>query len=102
MKKIEWRGPLSIKDIYNFQLGIHMYKLKLSNSIPILDHSYNTRFINNAVPSFQRLTRCMKSLTYNGPKCWNNIPINIRNSPSISSFKHKFKDHLIKLYSDAN
>ena len=34
-----------------------------------------------------------KSFSYSGPFLWNNLPISIRNVPSINAFKEKLKMH---------
>ena len=73
-----------------------MYKHYISNNIPYPSHSHDTRSRTDATLAFQRLSQCQRSLTYNGPKIWNSIPINIKNSPSISIFKNRFKHHLLE------
>ena len=40
--------------------------------------------------------RCFK---YNGPKVWNELPLNVRSAPTLSSFKSLLKHHLfLKAY----
>lgn len=90
---------LTVKDIYLFSLGIHMYKKQSSNSIILPTHSHFTRSRNNAVPTFQRLTQCQRSIKYKGPTTWNSIPLNIRQSNSLNSFKKMYKKYLINSYS---
>ena len=72
-----------------------MYKMQLMNSIVYPTHDYPTRNCNNAVPSFQRLAMCTKSLSYNGPKIFNTIPQSIRISSSLKLFKSRYKEYLV-------
>ena len=86
---------LCIKNIYKYFVGIHMYKLQLSDSLVYPAHNYSTRYSNNVIPSFQRLTQCLKSLTCNGPKIYNTIPLSIRNSQSLNVFKRRYREYLL-------
>ena len=43
---------LNLDDIYNYHLGIYMYKLELSNSLSNPQHSYCTRYGNRALSEF--------------------------------------------------
>ena len=70
---------LPIREIYEYLLDIHMFKLHSSNLLSYPDQSYNTRARNLAVPTFQRLTNTQKSVNFRGPLLWNSIPLIIRN-----------------------
>ena len=37
-----------------------------------------------------------KSLSYLGPKLWDDIPPQLKQKKSIASFKHDFKKHYLK------
>ena len=90
-------GILKIIDIHTYLSGILAYKRK--DTFSVADHSHYTR--NSAVysiPSFQRLNISQKSLSYILPVKWNDIPLNIRNSPSLSTFKKNFKLCLLSPY----
>ena len=89
---------LCISNIYRYFIGIHMFKLQLSDSLPYPDHNYQTRYRRNVLPSFQRLTSSLKSISYNGPKIYNTIPLPIRNSKTLTSFKSKYRQYLIDTY----
>ena len=89
---------LRIRDIYRLYVGIYMFKQQLSNSISYPSHAYNTRYCNDAIPSFQRLAQCNKSLSYSGPKIWNSIPVSIRNCSSVVTFKSKYKEYLVNAF----
>ena len=65
---------LKIKDVYKYQLGITMFKLSSKNSLDRPTHTYSTRGRLDAVPRFQRLGQCQRSVFYNGPKLFNIIP----------------------------
>ena len=89
---------LKLFDIYKFHVAIHMYHLQSNNSINLADHTYNTRNINNARPSFYRLAQCQRGFKYMGPSVWNEIPLGIRRSSSLVVFKRSFKKHIIDSY----
>ena len=40
----------------------------------------------------------IRSISYNGVRIWNNIPSEIRNSTSVTSFRKKFKNSLLESY----
>ena len=88
-----------------------MFKLNLSNSVSYPVHNYSTRSCHNAVPSFQRIfptysddgynkriSQCKKSLSFNGPNIWNAIPLTIRCSSTLPSFKCKYREYLLNSY----
>ena len=57
-----------------------------------MDHPHNTR--NRTaylVPRFQRLNLSQRSLSYILPFKWNEIPLNVRMSPSLNKFKKLFE-----------
>ena len=37
-----------------------------------------------------------KSLSYLGPKLWNNLPSNLKSANSANAFKHKIKNHFMQ------
>lgn len=86
---------LPIEHLYTYNLGIFMFKQHISKTITYPNHQYNTRAINNAVPKFQRLSQCQRSIHFNGPKCWNDIPSDIQSSKSLAVFKSKFREFLL-------
>ena len=43
----------------------------------------------------QNLEFSKRSFRYSGAKVWNEIPLNIRTSPTIYTFKKKLKDFLL-------
>ena len=67
-------------------------------------HSYETRSaVSRNVFSLPRyeLSFTQKSMAFSGAKIWNEIPVNIKNAPSIDSFKEKLQSILLA-YSERN
>ena len=108
---------LKISDIFIFMVCsfIHkcLYHALLSNfddwfKFSIAVHNYGTRLnfnINSGsltnnlfIPSARTSNYGMKLLKVKGPKIWNAIPVSIRNTLSLISFKKLLKDHLISDY----
>lgn len=87
---------LTVKDLYSYFIGIHMFKLHINNNIQYPSHSIITRQRTNAIIGYQRISQTKKSLNYSGPIIWNKIPLSIRNCKSLSSFKTSFKSYLLK------
>ena len=88
---------LKLEDIYNYQLGIFMFKNEISVNFE-RQHSYNTRNRNELLPQFNRLSLGQHSVFYRGPKFWNEIPIRIKNCTSIQAFKYHLKLYLLSKY----
>ena len=89
---------LRVKDVYRYILGTYMYRQHSLGTLQLHSHPYGTRGHTNAVPSFQRLSQCQRSIYFSGPMVWNSIPYEIRNSSSIYVFKRKYKEHLLSDY----
>ena len=71
---------------------IHLFS-KVSES-----HSRNLRSVENdllMIP-FSKTRYYDRSFAIQGAKQWNSLPINIRNAPSLNSFKHNVKMHLLE------
>ena len=71
-----------------------MYKIKNLMAPDYLAELFNVResnYIRNCdqftLPKFNTLTFGRKSFTYYGAKLWNNLPNEIKESSSLSSFK---------------
>lgn len=87
-----------IKTYKSFILGQHeFFVTNFKRLIP--DHGYRTRHkaAGNINVPFCCKSRCQQSFLFNASKIWNDIPIVIRNSPSLFVFKNKFKQHLLQL-----
>ena len=88
---------LKINDIYKYFAGIYMHKSLKMNKYRT-QHSLNTRNRNLAQPVFQSLTLGQQSISYMGPKTWNNFPDDIRCIDSLKVFKIRLRTYLINQY----
>ena len=98
---------LRIHDLYRFQLGQFMYKFK-NNSLPqVFDslflqnqslHDYPTRQSDEFHLPLLRTLLAQKSFIFTGPKFWNSLENDIKNAPSLYTFKNKLKKKLLKAY----
>ena len=66
------------------------------------NHHYETRAVQNLVPFDARLTITEHSLRVRGPNIWNSIPQDIKNAPTISIFKSRYKKYLLSAYDHNN
>ncbi|MFZ2538156.1 MAG: reverse transcriptase family protein, partial [Oscillospiraceae bacterium] len=95
---------LTIYNIYKFQLATYMYRI-LNSLIPALDHhnfktgstihDYNTRHKNDLRKPQCRTGLRQKMICFQGPKLWNILPDNIKNAPSLSTFRLRAKYYFI-------
>ena len=90
-------GLLKFMDIYKFQVLVHMYKIKDSPEFS-RNHNLNTRYNSALLPSFNRLTLCQHSVTFNGPNFWNSLPQNLKELSTLARFKKHVKDFLLSQY----
>ena len=89
---------LKITDIHKFMIATKMYKMNESNNVIRPSHSYSTRTANNLLPTYHRLTMTQRNLSYIGPRLWNTIPADIKNSKNVSQFKIEYKKCIINNY----
>ena len=102
--QLKW---LSFPKRFQYHASIMMYK-SLNNLAPdyMIDHfnkvseshSRNLRSVENdllMIP-FSKTRYYDRSFAIQGAKQWNSLPINIRNAPSLNSFKHNVKMHLLE------
>ena len=100
-------GLLAFRQIYVYFISIKFYKCiileqhqyfsELINEF-IPNHRHETRFIVNQnfnLPNIN-LSRCRKSFIYDSIVIWNSLPLNVRLSPHINSFKRKLKEYLLE------
>ena len=73
--------------------------IPIQSSLLVDKHTYNTRLSlsNNYFIPRQRTNVALNSLKYLGPKIWQSIPTEFKDS-SFFTFKQKFKNHLIQYY----
>ena len=48
-------------------------------------HIHNTRHRTDLIPTFQRTVKTQRSLSYSGPTIWNQLPTDIKNSPTLNA-----------------
>lgn len=89
---------LKITDIYQLQLGQFMHNLSTNNLPPIFQtmfvvnnsiHKYPTRQANYIHLPLKRTLFAQKTFVYIGPKMWNSLSNEIKESVSINTFKYK-------------
>ena len=89
---------LKFDDVHRMLIAKIGYQWNRDGTFDHLSHNYNTRNRSNVLPQFQRLSISQHSLSYVVPKLWNEIPIHVRNSPTLSLFKKLYKDYLLAMY----
>ena len=99
-------GWLNIRQLIMFDLGIFMFKINkgmtpqsvnnMFNNISDIHH-YQTRssLQDNyfRIPINKQITKT--AISYSGPKLWNDILGLIRDSPSLETFKKRFRELLL-------
>ena len=99
---------LSVYDMYKYQLLIHIYRstnslTKNNYSLPYyisnsFIHQYCTRQQYNLhVPKCQTFLR-QRTIVFQSPKLWNSLPLELRTSHSLNSFKRSLKSFLLLNY----
>jgi hypothetical protein len=102
IKELNW---MSIKTRFIYFLGILVFKSLnnmappfLSNSFDFYDQDrhYHTRAVTNHNMIVPRvfLANYKSSIAFLGPTLWNQLPIEIKGSTTLYSFKSKFKTFL--------
>ena len=91
---------MKLFDLNKLQIAIYMYKNIYRDTIINSEacHTYPTRTRNVIRAPQHNLTIFQHSMSYMGPKIWNSIPDNIKNLPSLHSFKKHYKLYLTSLY----
>ena len=100
---------LKIVDLYRFHLGQFMYKL-INKSLPqVFDsmfvrnqsvHNYPTRQSDEFHLPLVRTHLAQNSFIFTGPKLWNSLENEMKNAPSLYTFKNKLKKFLLKSYNE--
>ena len=92
---------MKFKDIYKYQLGVYMFKNIGSFESSFRVNPYNTRSGDYYAPGLHRLTLTQnQSIQYQGPIVWEEIPLAIKQCPSLASFKYNYRSHLISGYNE--
>ena len=90
---------LKIRDLYKFRLAILAFgKRSELRDVFGRSHSHSTRNRDTLLPEFQRLSLTQKSIAFQLPSLWNNIPDDIKTSPTLSRFKTLYRDYLLSSY----
>ena len=97
-------GILNVGNIYVQQVGQFMSNIIFNGSNSEFDyivrqsiptHNYPTRIIGALRPPRMDRTKCRHSMEYMGVMVWNQIPDDIKNSDTLSSFKSQLKKFLL-------
>ena len=95
-------GLMTIQNQKKFKASMIIFKC-LQRTIPNfasyidkVDHTYYTRGNSSTLrlPKI-RTEAASKSFKFQGPSCYNEVPINIRKLNSLVLFKHQLKEHLL-------
>ena len=103
LKSLKW---LNIENIINFRYCTIVYKC-LNNAAPL----YLSNLLQNYIPPCHlrsgnlnllaipdhSTTIGRRSFSYNGPKLWNDIPLQIREKSTIEILKHHLKQYLFNM-----
>ena len=106
-------SKLKIRDIYTYQLAIHMYRYHhdlLPPDLPYVTfttqseiHNYNTRQVSNLhiAPTNTQLAK--NTIKTQGPLIWNTLNTYMKNSATLGQFKKSLKNiSLTKYTSEIN
>ena len=90
---------LKLTDHYKYNLGVYMWK-NIDRFAPYLRvNIYNTRSGDYYAPTRQRLTLNQRqSINNQALLIWEGIPLDVRNSTSLLSFKKKYRNNLLSSY----
>ena len=98
------RRILSVNDINDYMTGIFMYQCINGNIPEVFDnffqrnnsvHGHNTRQANDLHVPYARLDIRKSCLKVHGANLWNNIPVLVKQSPSLDIFKQRLRNYLI-------
>ena len=98
---------LKIADIHLFQLGIFMFQLSKDELPGIfacmfqrnnLIHTYPTRQKDSYHLPRTRTLFAQRSIAFEGPRFWNDLPHEVVQSTSLNIFKRKLKTMLLNSY----
>ena len=103
LKKLHW---LPIKQRIDYKLCLLTYKTLtnqqptyLYNSLSFPSHSVSTRSSDSLVLSipYVRSSLGKRAFSVIGPRLWNSLPSDTRNSNSLPTFRSRLKTHLFKI-----
>ena len=67
-------------------------------NVDILSHDYNTRHARDPYIKNTKTVLAHNTSMTQGPMIWNSLSTDLKNSPSLASFKYQMKTTLIKQY----
>ena len=83
-KALNGQAPSYILELLTFKSNSHSHNLRSSNDTLLLK-----------MPTYKtKVTLGDRAFSCAAPRIWNNLPLTIRNSQSVTSFKTKLKTHL--------
>ena len=88
---------LKFEDIYKYCMSLYMFSA-MKKGLYLIEHSINTRNRNQASSTHHRLSTTQHSVSFEGPRLWNQLPQSLRNIESLYLFKIKLKRHVIQQY----
>ena len=100
LKRLEW---LKIKDKYNYEICVCMYKI-LNKEYPTWLYEFptvrsvrdtSTRQDNNLYVNTYRTDYGARAMKIIGPLLWNQLPSNIKQCRSTYGFKNKLKEYIL-------
>ena len=103
LKKLHW---LPIKQRIDYKICLLTYKTLtnqqptyLYNSLSFPSHSVSTRSSDSLVLSipYVRSSLGKRAFSVIGPRLWNSLPSDTRNSSSLPIFRSRLKTHLFKI-----
>ena len=95
-------GVLKIDDLFNQRVRVCSYQL-FKNQLPCgvaslfdkNEHGHNTRGARSNIYVGHSVACSIKNIA---PKCWNALPRDLRDCPSLASFKERSKLDLLRPY----
>ena len=91
---------LRVGDIYNLRLMCYLFNNPRFIEEHRTTHEHETRNRHNLQPQFQRLAVCQQAISFQGPRIWNEVPLQIKQSASLVCFKARYKTYLLSQYSN--
>ena len=99
---------LKIRDMYTYQLAIHMYRYNhnlLPPNLPDIQftnlsdiHNYCTRQAQNLHIISTNTSLARNTMKTQGPIIWNTLNKSVKNCSSLAIFKSKLKKHILDQY----
>ena len=101
---------LSLKRLYNYNIGIFMYnfpricmllelfEIFLCNVASVHEHDTRSTYLNHIYVKFKGTTRGQKAFSYSGARIWNLILSHIETDCAIGTFKKLFPKLLLYIW----